>query len=286
MALISEEWNVKDSSDNDERKKIMLICNGPPLDYYMFPLGWAGKVNFSGLLREQDVKPSQGNVMDPCEGHGSNLPSTICRKKKNLESVFLRPVAVGSELHPSGSKLETLGVSRWPGTWSRMDVCMCMCVWVEGLTHTRVAPLSADSENMFAWDKSTKTHPSTGSKYALRHCWHGVNNLTLTEVGEARGRMESETEREMDRTVIDIQFELLQIFPFSRKLSTLWSVHAAGQVRVIFPACCTQKQFDQNCLQTNCVHFQWVLNVAEMKTSRDVSPHDLVFTSEYCFRTK
>lgn len=74
--------------------------------------------------------------------------------------------------------------------------------------HTRAAPLSADSENMFAWDKSTKTHPSTGSKYALRHCWHGVNNLTLTEVGEACGRMEYETEREMEWMVIDIQFEL------------------------------------------------------------------------------
>lgn len=49
-------------------------------------------------------------------------------------------------------------------------VHVCVCVWVEGLTHTRAAPLSADSENMFAWDKSTKTHPSTGSKYALRHC--------------------------------------------------------------------------------------------------------------------
>lgn len=45
--------------------------------------------------------------------------------------------------------------------------------------------------------------------------------------------METETEREMDWIVIDIQFELLQMFPFSRKLSTLSSVHAAGQV-VIF----------------------------------------------------
>lgn len=45
--------------------------------------------------------------------------------------------------------------------------------------------------------------------------------MTLTEVGEARGRMETVTEREMDWTVIDIQFELLQIFPFSTKLSTL-----------------------------------------------------------------
>lgn len=137
-----------------------------------------------------------------------------------------------------------------PETWSWMN--MCVCAWVEGLTHTRAEPLSADSENMFAWDKSTKTHPSTGSKYALRHCWHGVNNLTLTEVGEARGRMETETEREMDWIVIDIQFELLQIFPFSRKLSTLSSVHAAGQVRVIFPSVVQGNSSIKTC--TNCIH--------------------------------
>lgn len=52
---------------------------------------------------------------------------------------------------------------------------------------------------------------------------------------EACGGMETETGREMDWTVIDIQFELLQIAPFSRKMKTLSSVHAAGQVRVIFP---------------------------------------------------
>lgn len=117
---------------------------------------------------------------------------------------------------------------------SGKDVCMYVCVWVEGLTHTRATPLSADAENMFVWDKSTKTHPSTGSKYALRHCWHGVNNLTLTEVGEACGRMEAGTEREMDWAVIDIQFELLQIFPFSGKMRTSLSAHAVGQVRAIF----------------------------------------------------
>lgn len=38
---------------------IVLICNGPPLDYYMFSLGRTGNVRFSGLLRGQDVKPSQ-----------------------------------------------------------------------------------------------------------------------------------------------------------------------------------------------------------------------------------
>lgn len=167
---------------------------------------------------------------------------TICRKKKilNLCSFVLWQwgqssthvglnwrhwVSVGD-----GEGQDTARVRGLDHGWT--CVCACACGW-RGW-HTRAAPLSADSENMFTWDKSTKTHPSTGSKYALRHCWHGVNNLTLTEVGEARGRMETETEREMDWTVIDIQFELLQIFPFSRKLSTLWSVRAAGQARVIF----------------------------------------------------
>lgn len=42
----------------------MLICNGPPLDYYMFPLGWCGTVNFPGLLKEQDVKHSQAKCND------------------------------------------------------------------------------------------------------------------------------------------------------------------------------------------------------------------------------
>lgn len=146
MALTSEEWDIKDCSDNDKKKTIILICNGPPLDYYMFPLGWAGKVNFTGLLREQDVKHSQGNVMDPFEGHGSSLP--FAGREKNL---FLHVVAMGSELHPSWSKLETVDVSRWqkgtpycpsPGTWSCVCVCFDVCVWVEGLTHTRCTSLS------------------------------------------------------------------------------------------------------------------------------------------------
>lgn len=33
--------------------------------------------------------------------------------------------------------------------------------------------------------------------------------------------------------MIDVQFELLQIFPFSGKLSTLLGVHAARQVTVM-----------------------------------------------------
>lgn len=163
---------------------------------------------------------------------------SIWRRKKS----FPLFVTVGSVLLPSGSKLEMLGVSRWQRgapyclsseTWFR-EGRVYVCVWVEGLTHTRATPLSADAENMFVWDKSTKTHPSTGSKYALCHCWHGVNNLTLTEVGEACGRMEAGTEREMDWAVIDIQFELLQIFPFSGKMRTSLSAHAVGQVRAIF----------------------------------------------------
>lgn len=126
----------------------------------------------------------------------------------------------------------TIPPERWGLDHGPTCVCACVCGW-RGW-HTRAAPLSADSENMFAWDKSTKTHPSPGSKYALRHCWHGVNNLTLTEVGEARGRMETLTEREMDWTVIDIQFELLQIFPFSTNWAH-YEVQAVGQVKVIFP---------------------------------------------------
>lgn len=47
-----------------------------------------------------------------------------------------------------------------------------------------------------------------------------------------------------------------------------------------FPGSCTQKRFDQNCVQTNSLH------AAEVKTSSDVSPRDLVLTSKHCFRTK
>lgn len=148
------------------------------------------------------------------------------------ETYFHLFEALGSVLHPSVSKQERLGVKQVTGgthesAWMR-DVTLDWhaCVGWEGVTHTLTAPLSADSENMFAWDKSTKTHPSPGSKCALRHSWHGVNNLTLTAVGEARGRMETETEREMDWPVIDIQFELLQIFSFSWKIRTWSDVYA------------------------------------------------------------
>lgn len=165
--------------------------------------------------------------------------------RRKTKSWICYPSSSGSEVRAPPIWFlnpETLRVSRWrrqghhtARAWG-LDhgwtcVCACVCGW-RGW-HTRAAPLSADSENMFAWDKSTKTHPSRGSKYALRHCWHGVNNLTLTEVGEARGRMETVTEREMDWTVIDIQFELLQIFPFSTNWAH-YEVQAVGQVKVIF----------------------------------------------------
>lgn len=207
------------------------------------------------------------------------------KKKKNLESVFLRPVAVGSELHPFGSKLKTLGVSRWRRAGHHIAracgldrgwTCVCACVRGWRGWHTHAAPLSADSENMFAWDKSTKTHPSTGSKYALRHCWHGVNNLTLTEVGEARGKMETVTEREMDWTVIDIQFELLQIFPFSTKWSTLWSARCRT-TESDFSVLCTEMVWSEQNNLCPCGR-----NVKKC----NISAHDLVPTSEHCFRTK
>lgn len=45
-----------------------------------------------------------------------------------------------------------------------MCACHCMCVCVGGrLTHTHTLRcLLADCENMVAWDKSSKTHPSRG----------------------------------------------------------------------------------------------------------------------------
>lgn len=51
--------------------------------------------------------------------------------------------------------------------------------------------------------------------------------MTLTEVGEAFGRTKTETEREMDWTVMDVQLELLQILSFSRKTRTLTVICAA-----------------------------------------------------------
>lgn len=51
----------------------------------MFPSGWTGKVNFTALLREQGVKPSQGNVMM----QRTWVKFIICRKKKTLFSFVL-----------------------------------------------------------------------------------------------------------------------------------------------------------------------------------------------------
>lgn len=61
------------------------------------------------------------------------------------------PVTVGSELHPSGSKLETLGVSRWrkrghhsARVWG-LDhgwTCVCACVCVGRGWHAHVLHLS------------------------------------------------------------------------------------------------------------------------------------------------
>lgn len=195
----------------------------------MFHSDGAGKVNFTGLLREQDVKLSQGNIMM----QRTRVKFVICRNKISSIHLGLNQthwVSLGDrEGHPT-ARVQGLVV---------MDGRVYVQVWVEELTHTRCTSLS------WLWEYvcvgQVHQDPSiNGAKYALRHCWHGVNNLTLTEMGEACSRMETETEREMDWTVIDIQFELLQIFPFSRKLSTLWSIYAAGQLRVIFPA------FDQN----------------------------------------
>lgn len=73
--------------------------------------------------------------------------TTIFWEKKQLGPVILHPVAMGSELHPSGSKLGTVGVTgvrdrtgtprELGGGDSSADGRVVVCMWVEGLTHTR-----------------------------------------------------------------------------------------------------------------------------------------------------
>lgn len=217
------------------------------------------------------------------EGHGSRQPLKTKQQKVKILNLFSLVLWGQTASHVVLNWRDRVSVGdgdRGTTLPELVDLNVDGRVCVRGWRgwHTRAGPLSADSENMFAWDKSTKTHPSTGSKYALRHCWHGVNNLTLTEVGEAHGKMETVTEREMDWTVIDIQFELLQIFPFSTQLSTLWSAR------------CRTSESDFSVLHTGMVWSKPFANnphpCGRNVNKCDISPHDLVPPSEHRFRTK
>lgn len=261
----------------------MVICNGPPLNYYMFPLGWAGKVNFTGLLRKHDVKTSQGNVMDMGQDHHFQKK----KKKKNLESVILRLVAVGSELHPSGSKLETLCVSRWRREGHHtarargLDhgrTCLCACVCVGG------------------W-RGWHTHALHLSQLTLRICLRGTSpprpihqpgpntpcatvDMGLTTWHWQRWARPAAEWRlwQRERWIgLWSTFNLNYCKYFH--LAQNWvhyEVHAAGQVTVIF--------------QTEIVWSRLFANnlypCSRSENKCDISPRDLVLTSEHCFRIK
>lgn len=163
---------------------------------------------------------------------------SIWRRKKS----FPLFVTVGSVLLPSGSKLETLGVSRWQRgapyclsseTWFREGrVYVCVCGW--RVWHTRALHLSQLTLRICLCGTSPPRpihQPGPNTPCATVDMglttWHWQR--WVRPVAEWRlGR------KEMDWPVIDIQFELLQIFPFSGKMRTSLSAHAVGQVRAIF----------------------------------------------------
>lgn len=202
------------------------------------------------------------------------------QEKKNLESFLLRSVTVGSELHPSGSKPETLGVSRWrrgapyclsPWTLSRMDVCMCKCGW-----------------------RSWHTHALHLSQLTLRICLRGtspprpihqlgpntpcatVDTGLTTWHWQRWARPAAEWRlRQKERWIgLWSTFNLNYCKYFHLAENWVHYVYIAGQVRVTFPA------FDQNyALSVSIFHGQF--NRAEVKTSGSVLAPDLVLTSEY-----
>lgn len=141
MSLISEVWNVKNCSEKDKRKKMMLICSGPPLDYYMYPLGWAGKVNFTGLLGKHVVKSHKEMLWPPCEGHGSSLPFASVtlwqwgQSSTHLALNWRHWVSVGDG--KGGTILPECGDWITDGR-----VCAHVCVWAGVDTHTCCTSLS------------------------------------------------------------------------------------------------------------------------------------------------
>lgn len=135
---------------------------------WSFPEGRAGKPDFSGLLRKHRVEVVW-------RGQRSQPSHHLWRRKEKSQlgsALNLHPV--GSRGWSSTHRLQhwvPLGVTgchwvplrfgrRTDAQDGRVCHCVCVCGWRVN-THV-LRSLSADCENMFAWDKSTKTHPSRG----------------------------------------------------------------------------------------------------------------------------